>query len=456
MKHRSWDRSGEIGHERSVMRKTTPVKALFQPAAGGPTLLAHCRSLALGALILTVLACFPAGGAAQGVPPEQLYSEGTAFLERGNWAEAASRFEAVLEVEPDHIPSWFSLAVALEGSGDGPRAIEAYREVLARDDQLFEARMNLAILLHQAGDAAGALEQASHGALLRPGDPVPVLYGAELLDQLGQIEEAEQAYRAVIALDSRLPAPHRRLGSLYRRTGRADAAYDAFLEAARLGAGESSVFVSLGDIAVEQERFAAARDHYRMALGLEPDDPEIGMRLALVFHELGAYSEAIAILTGLGNQEPVLAETYLAAGRFDEAANLYEALVASEPGNVDYWLGLGRAYYELGRLPEAIRTLERAVGMAPDHAEAWAMLAGSYYQQDDFENAAAMLLKRLELLPDDAHSHFLLATALDRMQNAEQALLHYNRFLELDDGTDDVRTFQVRQRAELLERLLDE
>jgi hypothetical protein len=45
-----------------------------------------------------------------------------------------------------------------------------------------------------------------------------------------------------------------------------------------------------------------------------------------------------------------------------------------------------------------------------------------------------------------------MATSYDKLGNVPQALVNYNKFLELDDGSNDARSFQARQRAKTLER----
>ena len=60
----------------------------------------------------------------------------------------------------------------------------------------------------------------------------------------------------------------------------------------------------------------------------------------------------------------------------------------------------------------------------------------------------------VELKPMDALAHFVFATCLDNLGNAKEAIVQYNKFLGLDDGSSDARSFQARQRAKTLERRL--
>ena len=49
------------------------------------------------------------------------------------------------------------------------------------------------------------------------------------------------------------------------------------------------------------------------------------------------------------------------AGHFDEAASLYQQLIADDPGMDDVWLELAHAYARLGRTVDAVRAYKQIV-----------------------------------------------------------------------------------------------
>jgi Flp pilus assembly protein TadD len=77
-----------------------------------------------------------------------------------------------------------------------------------------------------------------------------------------------------------------------------------------------------------------------------------------------------------------------------------------------------------------------------------------YFIQEDWARAAQMLSRFVELKPRQAMAHFALGACFDKLGNLKEALLHYNKFLEYDDGSNDPRSFQTRQRVRTLERRL--
>jgi len=143
-----------------------------------------------------------------------------------------------------------------------------------------------------------------------------------------------------------------------------------------------------------------------------------------------------------------------ASEQFEKAVPLLVEAVKSEPSNADYLYLLGKSYEQLKAFPQAITALEQAIRIKADHVEAYETLATVFYSQKNWARAAQVLSRVIELQPRDALPHFGLATCLDNLGNAKEAIVQYNQFLELDDGSNDARSFQARQRAKTLERRL--
>jgi cytochrome c-type biogenesis protein CcmH/NrfG len=115
---------------------------------------------------------------------------------------------------------------------------------------------------------------------------------------------------------------------------------------------------------------------------------------------------------------------------------------------------LGKSNLETRRYAEAVAPLTRALELKPNDVEAQWTLGYALYLHKDWPAAIPVLLKFIESQPQHAFAHFLLATSYDNLENIKEAVVHYNRFLELDNGSDDVRSFQARQRGRTLERRL--
>ncbi len=353
--------------------------------------------------------------------PDDIYRSANADFDAGRWAEAAAKFEQILQSAPSHIPSRFNLAVCYTKAGDFERAIVEYRKILDQDAGIYEARTNLALLLDQSGKRSEAAGQYEKAVELRPDDP--------------------QA--------------HLNLGLFYMREQDLDKAYSQLVAAAEKDLNSPELYIALSEAEHLRNDEAKSRMYLEKASQLDPANKNVRRQLGIIYRGAGELAKAIDILRPLLPESRVeLAVSYFENKNYGEALPLLEELTKAEPGNPDYLYLLGKSYAELKSYPQAVATLEQLLRLKPDSVEAYATLGSIFYGQEDWARAAQMLTRVVELRPQQALGHFVLATCLDKLGNAKQAALHYNKFLELDDGSNDARSFQARQRAKTLERRL--
>jgi eukaryotic-like serine/threonine-protein kinase len=127
----------------------------------------------------------------------------------------------------------------------------------------------------------------------------------------------------------------------------------------------------------DRDRSAACLERARIsaerAVSLAPEIPET--RLALgYFYYMGHldYERALAEVRAalrLRPQDPdalfLEGSVSRRAGQIEEAARLYERVVAVDPGSADKWHNLGETLWLLHRYPEADRAWERALALNP-------------------------------------------------------------------------------------------
>jgi tetratricopeptide (TPR) repeat protein len=323
----------------------------------------------------------------------EIYTGANADFNAGRWAEAATKYEAVLKEDGAHIPSRFNLAVCYTKLGDTDRAIGSYRTLLAENDSIYEAHVNLAILLEQTGKHSEAGEQYEKALSLHPDDAQ------------AQIN----------------------LAMFYLRGNDVEKAYPHLLAAAERGLASAELYVALGEAEHMRKNEPKSREYLEKALSADSHNANIRKQLAASYFDGKDYRKAVPLLVDI---------------------------VQSEPTNVDYLYLLGKSYEQLKAYLQASAVLQQAIRIKPDYLEAYSTLGVVFYAQQDWQRAAQALSRVVELKPTDALAHFVLATCLDNLGNAKEAIVQYNKFLELDDGSSDARSFQARQRAKTLERRL--
>lgn len=196
----------------------TSTRAAGRREALGGTRTAAGRRLA--ALIVTgatpalfALGCGGGQGQAQSPDPvelldspdENVAAPSSGSVQKGIDALQAQQFEKARDIlakahaeQPNDPQAAFYYGVALEGTGDVPGAIEAYRKALTLEPKLTEASQNLSAALVEEGDAPGALEVATNGLKHRPDDAGLLANRALALEAAGS-SEALDAYAKALA-----------------------------------------------------------------------------------------------------------------------------------------------------------------------------------------------------------------------------------------------------------------
>ena len=138
---------------------------------------------------------------------------------------------------------------------------------------------------------------------------------------------------------------------------------------------------------------------------------------------------------------------FATAGQYAEAAEEYEAALELDPDNVDVMTNLGVAYYQLGQPSMAIDMYNKAVAIAPEDADIRSNLAASYVQQyepegttEPLEMALEQYQKAVELDPDLPEAHYGLGVVYMLLGQTEDAITSFEKFQELDKGTDPQAT----------------
>jgi tetratricopeptide (TPR) repeat protein len=122
--------------------------------------------------------------------------------------------------EPAKPPAdWFERGVALEAS-DAAAAQEAYRSAIAEDPSRIDARINLGLLLHEAGRLAEAEREYRKAIDARGDDALAHFNLGVVLEDMDRVEEAARAYAAAISRDPCLADGHYNLALVYKTLGK--------------------------------------------------------------------------------------------------------------------------------------------------------------------------------------------------------------------------------------------
>lgn len=296
----------------------------------------------------------------------------------------------------------------------------------------------------------------------------------------GNLSAAVEAFSGAIVLKPGAMLGHLRRGEAYRRRNELDAAQRDLLEAAALDPTATRPQEELGDVAVAQQRFAAAADRYRAYVRIDDRAPRvlyklayaeynagqpaaaveplrkalaIDDRLAEAYYLLGlcqralqqpdaarvAFERALTIQPTLFRAREELADLYGAEAKTEKRLDQLEALAALDPGPARA-IALGLAYALAAQTDRAVLTLARACERYPEQQATYLALGRVWLQVAQDRNDRVALSKAMGALEgamagDNSDAMTLFGRALllaQDPQSAERMLQDATRRLPVD------------------------
>jgi len=293
------------------------------------------------------------------------YLTGALYYASGEFKEAASYFEKVLQASRDGELLGLSFAMLLNS--------------LDRADE------------YDRAIAAGAGFLAEHEEIESPYFPRALYYLAEAYYYHGDFPEAEKLYHRVLL----------------------DYPGDEIASFAEIGYGFTLAHVG---------RYEEAEKSFRHVLELFPDDsirtPLARFGLGVVYFNLRDYEKALSFFESLHRDYPGRADlaskslyyaglSYYQLGYYLQAIESWEKLLEEYPESEKVpmaALKAGDTYYKAGKYDRAIALFRWLTQHYPDNEvsrTAQLLMAQAYYNMKDFDRAIEEFTKFLQLYPDD-------------------------------------------------------
>jgi tetratricopeptide (TPR) repeat protein len=300
------------------------------------------------------------------------------------------------------------------------------RQMAAQEPTDFRWPYYQTILYVREGDLGEARSSVEAALALRPGDVPALLRAGDLYVREGALDDAERVYASALERDPSSSAARFGMGSVLAARGDPRAAAELF-EAALPGQPEGTVvhyhlglaYRSLGDLDRARAELAKSK---QVAIAF-PDPLAARLDALSVSHRALLFRGVDARLRG----EP------------EQAAAIFEEILASDPENAEAHYNLARAQVELGALAEAEGHLRRALEIRPDFFDAHFNLAVMLGRRGDDEGAAQHLARAVEIDPDDLPTRVLWARALAQEGKREQAVRELERVLSVDPAVPGAR-----------------
>lgn len=187
--------------------------------------------------------------------------------------------------------------------------------------------------------SAAAAQKAAGGA----NDALKAAFNSALaLTQAGKLDEAEAAYKEIVAKDASVP----------------------------------EVFQNLGYIYGQKKDWTKAEEAYKKALELRPNYPDVQTALAKVYQDSGQGDKAMALMSKAIEGNPNDAKALfnmgifnLNAGKSEEAIASFQKALVADPAMMEASYHLGTLMVGQNKIPEAIQYLEKYLAGNPNNPQ---------------------------------------------------------------------------------------
>lgn len=329
-----------------------------------------------------------------------------------------------------------------------------------------------------------ALDQALQ---LNPENAQLHILMAKLMIEQGQLEPADKELQTARTQDPKNAEADYLLGVIYQRWQKLDVALDCYQKASEktptelaylLAHAETLVALdrvqealdllqgkivyfenspairdAVGQLLIQQGRFAEGVAVLRQASILGADEPTIREHLAVALFYARDYREAEVLLERLIKDEKyqtradlvmALGECQFQAGRLLDARSMFESATQLDAGSTSAWLSLTKVALRLNDVRRADLSVRKAVALEPQNSEAHLMLGYVRMHQMRLDESLAAFRKASQLDPKDATSLSMIGLVLEKQGDSAKAMDYYGQALKLKPTDDLAKTLMAQ------------
>lgn len=159
---------------------------------------------------------------------------------------------------------------------------------------------------------------------------------------------------------------------------------------------------------------------------------------ALSHHRAGRYRQAEQLYQQILARDPHHAETHhllgliaYRTGQLDRAAALLARAIQEDPRQPTYWFNQGIVLQRQGQLDDAVASYERALALHPEYPEALSNLGTVFMEQCRLDQAATSYRRALVIRPDYVEALNNLGVVLKEQGKLDEACASYEQALTL-------------------------
>lgn len=280
-----------------------------------------------------------------------------------------------------------------------------------------QENLKTALSLHQTGSLDQAEEIYQSVLALDARNWEALYYLGTLQLQKGDLAQCIPTFLKVTQLRPELPDVHNNLGVAYHAAGKWQESGQSFEQALRINPHYERAYFNLGSLLESRGLYDDAVKCYRKSYHLNQENHETYQKLADVLKLTGDWAEASKIYRELLQSTPgdfnlsmKLAYVLVLQRQYQEAVQLYESMLETYPEHYQILVSLSYAYESMGLVEQAIQAAERSIKASPVQPEGYNNLGTALKLKHDLTAACVQFKKALTLRSDFVMAEFNLAT----------------------------------------------
>ena len=270
-------------------------------------------------------------------------------------------------------------------------------------------------------------------------DPQKLFEAGEAALHAGRLDEAEHAFRQVLAIDPGVAGAYANLGVIHMRRKQWPQALETLHKAEKLAPDVAGIRLNIGLVYFRQNDFAGAIHPFESVVRQSPDSYQARYLLGLCYFFNDRWTDAIGALEPLwGKASDQLNYLYVLEHAADKAKNpaLEEKamgrLVEIGEGSPEFHLLMGKAHLNRGEYDDALKELEAAAQADPKLPFVHFNLGLAYIHRQDYDRARDEFHKDIAIEPDVPFAYEQLGNVESTVGNEDEAAKNYRKALTLD------------------------
>ncbi len=260
--------------------------------------------------------------------------------------------------------------------------------------------------------------------------------GTQLM-KLNKYEEAINEFSNALNINPKDPRAHNDIAIAYKKLGKTNKAEYHLLKSIESERKFVMPVINLCELYIETNNLSKAEEIIKDSLRFNPNNIELHYNLALVYHQMNKYDDAIKnyqITLELEKFHPMtlnnMAMTYLTQGNLHKAKELLKICIEKRPHFTLAYANYGDILYSQNAKKEALFYYLKGLETSSTHLGLAIAIAHIYYELKDKMNFTATIADLIESNPNYLDLLGLRQNTLKNNIDYDTALKIYNKFIE--------------------------